>query len=208
MLKFKIFLVSLLLFLVCFCYEWLYAFNQSQIPLIYTSPLLPFIKIKNPEVSIYEDDESFSPEANYRIYCLEHCNQYYRLSKDNQKQICEVFAENHKGISYKSFKINYKPPKIKEVIKEVKVPIAVPNLNTNHNATQNLSDEPYLNGAHDLEVAKDTDMHTFVSLLSTGISSNCQIGIDYSEVNLSYPGTYKVIYYYGIKELQINVTVK
>lgn len=177
-----------------------------QIPVIYNSPLLPFLKIKDIELHIYKDDENFSPEVNYSVYCIQDCNQYFRISKDDKKPKCEVYAENNKGIITKSFDLIYKPPKIKEVIKEVKVPIK--SVIESNDTVNNQFDEPYLNGAHDMEINKNTDMHTFVNLLSQGISSNCSIRIDYSEVNLTAIGTYKVIYYYGNQQIKINVTVK
>ena len=210
MFKMKLLIISLLIILLFCAHEWLYDFNESQIALKYQTPLLPFVKILNQQIEIYEDDNRFKPEHNLKIYdLLEDKVNFKPQNKPNLRHYF-VYVSNSNGEIIKEFDVLFKSPKVVEVIKEVYVKEPIQNNQPVFNNQQTINsnnNEPYLEGTHDINIPNNSDLHILVSELSSGLKTNCQISIDYSEVNLSAIGQYHVYYHYGNQTKQIIVTV-
>lgn len=204
MFKIKLLIIGLLIVLLFYAHEWLYKFNLNQIAFKYQTPLLPFVKVIEKDIEIYQDDEHFKPEHNIIVYDLLDDKINFKPSNKPNIKRYEVYVSNSNGEIIKDFNVVFKAPEVIEVIKEVYIKDSIQNQPIKENSNNK---EMYLDGPHDINIPVNSDIHFLVEQLSAGLKTNCQISIDYSEVNLSSIGQYYVYYHYGDQVKQISVTV-
>lgn len=60
--------------------------------------------------------------------------------------------------------------------------------------TSKPNQSPFINGVKNVSLAVGSSIHDLTFLLQSGVSASASFSIDYAEVNLSVPGSYKVYY--------------
>lgn len=79
----------------------------------------------------------------------------------------------------------------------------------NNNYSNNISTstiKPFINGVHDITIAKGSSLNDLIASLTDGVSSSAALSINYAEVNLSSKGTY-IVYFNGSDGTRDNCTV-
>lgn len=83
--------------------------------------------------------------------------------------------------------------------------------NSSGGGTQQSSPPPapshYINGTHDISVKVGTDFNSLAGMLTSGITSDEYVNVDFSSVNLTIPGSYSVVYSTPNVTKTITVTV-
>ena len=154
----------------------------------------------------YIDSYSDNYDDDIRIVC----NSDIDWSQD--KQTVEYIAQDNSGNQVKKellVNIIDKPIPIAPIINDK--PSYGNEQESNHSSDNNWegsgqvnqpvpeeppqSNEPFLNGVHNVSISVDSSINDLIYQLTSGLSASGNISVDYSQVNLSCPGTYTVYLY-------------
>lgn len=109
-------------------------------------------------------------------------------------------------------------PSVVEVVKEVPTVVQNNSQNTQQSNTQqnsssfnssfsvSRSSSPYISGVKNHTVKVGTNFNTFVNMVSNGVMGSGYVSVNYSSVNLTKAGTYKV-YYSGSDGASVTSTI-